>query len=190
MSTRRKYRYKGEEKYLPEWATIYGMGITTLRKRLSAGWSLHDALTTPTRERAKNLPSRKANHVGERHGMLKVVSFAGRNASGELTWKCKCKCGGTRIATTRMLGYVTHCGCQRKGRSRRKGNAPTHDQPCWTCKNYVDGCSWARKEHLPVEGWDATPTIKYQGYTRRGELLSYAIHYCPEYVSDGTEGRL
>ena len=178
MSTRHKYRYNGQEKYLPEWATLYGIGIRSEERRVG---------NTPTKDKLKNLPLRNANHVGEKHGMLKVVAFAGRNASGELTWKCKCKCGGTKIATTRMLSYVTHCGCQRKGRSRRKGDAPTHDQPCWTCQNYVDGCSWARKEHLPVEGWDATPTIKYQGYTRRGELLSYAIHYCPEYVSDGSD---
>lgn len=190
MSAHQKYRYKGQEKYLPEWATIHGISISALRKRLYAGWTLHDALTTPTQRKPKSVLSPKTNHIGEKHGMLKVIAFAGRNKNGEFMWECKCRCGGSRIATSRMLKYVTNCGCQRKGRSRRKGDAPTHDQPCWTCKNYVDGCSWARKEHLPVEGWDATPTTKYQGYTRRGELLSYAIHYCPEYVSDGTEGRL
>lgn len=59
-----------------------------------------------------------------------------------------------------------------------------HMQPCWTCENYVDGCSWSRKEHKPVEGWEAIKTVKHTSYST---MESYEIHYCPEYKNDGTD---
>lgn len=81
--------------------------------------------------------------------------------------------------------YVYSCGCTRV-HPRAKGNAQ-NTQPCWSCRKYAGECSWSRKYPEPVEGWEATPTTKYQGTAR--EITSFAIHYCPEYVSDGTEGQ-
>lgn len=52
------------------------------------------------------------------------------------------------------------------------------EQPCWTCKNYVNGCNWA-KYRLPVEGWKATEGI-IKGYKKN--MKTYHIEYCPEYI--------
>ena len=49
-------------------------------------------------------------------------------------------------------------------------------QPCWTCGNCYDGCSWARA-FVPVNGWKAEKIFKDKDVT-------YNITYCPEYVSD------
>lgn len=59
-----------------------------------------------------------------------------------------------------------------------------HMQPCWTCSKYCGGCSWTKRDPEPVEGWEATPTVK-----RNKGVASpyYAIHYCPEYEWGGTE---
>ena len=59
-------------------------------------------------------------------------------------------------------------------------------QPCWFCKNYVDGCSWSKsKGNVPVEGWIAVPSVKaVDGHS----LNTFQILYCPEFISDGTEG--
>lgn len=47
-------------------------------------------------------------------------------------------------------------------------------QPCITCRNCYDGCSWARTL-TPVKGWIAEPNI------HRGVLWSWRIIECPEY---------
>lgn len=58
---------------------------------------------------------------------------------------------------------------------------PDVNQKCWGCKNVYDGCSWSRKEKVPVRGWDATPTIKRSGGVT---IHSYDIRDCPEFVED------
>lgn len=56
---------------------------------------------------------------------------------------------------------------------------------CWTCKNYAK-CSWSRG--VPVEGWDATPTI-CDFVIRDGEveraIESFCVHSCPCYEDEG-----
>lgn len=93
--------------------------------------------------------------------------------------------GRVRVVIARNLRYVYSCGCTR-AHPRAKGNEQ-NTQPCWSCRKYAGECSWPRKYPEPVEGWEATPTTKYQGTA--GEITPFAIHYCPEYVSDGTEGQ-
>lgn len=62
----------------------------------------------------------------------------------------------------------------------KKKRKPSYQnqQPCWTCKNCINGCSWALFLK-PVEGWNAIPTtiLGYNG----NKLPSYKILYCPEY---------
>ena len=59
----------------------------------------------------------------------------------------------------------------------RKYYRTTTDQPCWTCKNYMNGCSWARSR-TPVEGWNAEKRIMRHG---KKIMESYKIKHCPEY---------
>lgn len=181
----KKYRCNGEELSMLEWSRRVGIRRKTIEGRLNRGWSLEKALTVPVKKRASQR-YRYKDHVGERHGLLTVVKrYDAEDTGGGVRWLCKCKCGGLRIVYSKYLNTVKDCGC---GSKKRKGPVvPNIEQPCWSCQNYIDGCSWSRKEHLPVEGWDAVPTLKYQG--RGGEMRSYAIISCPEYVSDGTEGR-
>lgn len=61
------------------------------------------------------------------------------------------------------------------------------EQKCWTCKKYAGGCSWTRSnddgvQFVPVDGWDASPSVRY-GCGRRA-LESYEIRDCPEYEQD------
>jgi hypothetical protein len=55
---------------------------------------------------------------------------------------------------------------------------------CWDCAKYNGGCNWSAN-HLPVEGWTATPTAIKQVF-RKGEIpisiSSYIVHECPEFV--------
>ena len=55
---------------------------------------------------------------------------------------------------------------------------------CWDCQNAVYGCSWS-KHFVPVEGWDATPTMLYAKDKAHGGVQSYEVHRCPQYVPDG-----
>lgn len=124
---------------------------------------------------------RRTDHTGERHGMLVVDHCLGSGPAGP-KWLCVCDCGKTRVVLARNLRGAYSCGCKARRKADRR---PGHPQPCWTCRNYAGGCSWSQKYPEPVKGWDATPTTKYQG--NAGEVTSFAIHYCPEYVPDGTE---
>lgn len=60
----------------------------------------------------------------------------------------------------------------------RKYYRTTTDQPCWTCKKYIDGCSWARSR-TPVEGWTAEKKVIKSN--TKADIITYKIHYCPEY---------
>lgn len=69
---------------------------------------------------------------------------------------------------------------------------------CWCCENATnDGCSWSRS-FIPVEGWEATPTIIQGGFNAKYELIdgkvvrtqlereihSYKVHSCPQFKPD------
>lgn len=48
---------------------------------------------------------------------------------------------------------------------------------CWNCQNACNsGCSWS-KNFIPVEGWEATPTIS----DRFTNTESYHVHKCPQF---------
>lgn len=52
--------------------------------------------------------------IGQRFGMLTVSGDSGkRSGSGVILWKCKCDCGGEKLATRQQLisGNVVNCGC-------------------------------------------------------------------------------
>lgn len=71
---------------------------------------------------------------------------------------------------------------EREEKKKNRYRRDTSLQPCWTCKNYIDGCSWAR-ELKPVSGWVAEKVIRQE----EGEIgIGYSIEYCPEYEYDGT----
>lgn len=51
--------------------------------------------------------------IGQTFGRLTVISKHGKNANGNVTWLCVCKCGGTKIANGSSLkrGTLQSCGC-------------------------------------------------------------------------------
>jgi hypothetical protein len=56
---------------------------------------------------------RKIEITGQRFGRLVVLSFAGRNKSGQLFWNCKCDCGVMKIIRGSYLRteHTRSCGC-------------------------------------------------------------------------------
>ena len=56
------------------------------------------------------------------------------------------------------------------------------DTLCWGCQNFSK-CSWSRG--VPIEGWDATPTIINE--IHNGNVVntpSFCVHSCPQFVAD------
>jgi hypothetical protein len=53
---------------------------------------------------------------GQTFGKLKVLEKSGHGPDGIL-YRCKCECGGEKIASGRMLrlGKVKSCGCMKRG---------------------------------------------------------------------------
>lgn len=61
------------------------------------------------------MPRKPVNLDGQRFGMLTVQGITDqRNSYGRLLYRCKCDCGGERLATAANLkdGEVTNCGCR------------------------------------------------------------------------------
>lgn len=64
---------------------------------------------------------RFVDQTGRVFGQWKVVSFAGRHASGQLLWNCHCACGADAVLTGNSLkqGNSQSCGrCQSQPRSK------------------------------------------------------------------------
>lgn len=182
MSTARIYTVHGKSLTMRQWAKELELSQKTLRNRLDRGWT-PEATFTPGKKlhRGSATGAHRIDHTGERHGMLVVDHYAGSGPDGP-KWLCVCDCGKTRVVLAKNLKGTFSCGCTVRRHADRRPGRP---QPCWTCRNYAGGCSWSQKYPEPVKGWDATPTTKYQG--NAGEVTSFAIHYCPEYVPDETE---
>jgi hypothetical protein len=53
-----RYEFKGESLTIPQWATRTGIPRNVLGYRIKAGWSLADALTTPTSPQVRRIQRR------------------------------------------------------------------------------------------------------------------------------------
>lgn len=78
--------------------------------------------------------------------------------------------------------------CSRSGKKIKTNCFCYSKQPCWTCKKYINGCSWSRS-FKPVEGWEAEEVLRTYttgtGENRKIETIkSYKIIKCPEYDPD------
>ena len=67
-------------------------------------------------------------------------------------------------------------------KERRQSRRPLKRKHlCWTCQNYVNGCSWS-KNGVPVPGWTATQTPRI--YRGKEIGINYRVHKCPRYLPD------
>ncbi len=74
--------------------------------------------------------------VGQKHGMLTVVSYLGRDKRSNPQWECRCDCGGkVRTLTYQLQRTRTHCGCRTKANKYRPktthGLAHTREYRIW-----------------------------------------------------------
>lgn len=82
------------------------------------------------------------NLVGQRFGMLTVVSQADGRRSGLVLWLCQCDCGGSRITDGQALKWdrSTNCGCKRRTHGQSSANGkrtPTYSS--W--QNMIARCT-------------------------------------------------
>lgn len=68
--------------------------------------------------------------TGQRFGRLTVISFGGRNSTGNYLWKCKCDCGKETVVLRNNLTrkHTTSCGCVRDEMHRKGLFHKTHGQ--------------------------------------------------------------
>lgn len=66
---------------------------------------------------------------GREFGLLTVEEETSRRVSGQIVWKCRCRCGAAAEVCTANLtsGNTISCGCEQVRRSRRRG--VRHDGP-------------------------------------------------------------
>lgn len=82
-----------------------GGEVLVASRALKNGWTTHCGCELPK--------IRYQNLTGKRFGRLTVISIAGRNPMGKITWNCVCDCGGKATATSAQLlaRYKKSCGC-------------------------------------------------------------------------------
>ena len=68
---------------------------------------------------------KKIDLTGHRFGRLVVIREYGRSKDGQVTWLCRCDCGGEVVVTSCHLcrGNTQSCGCLRRERSTKHGCA-------------------------------------------------------------------
>ncbi len=64
--------------------------------------------------------------TGQKHGMLKVINYVGRDELNRAVWQCECACGGQIAAPGIFIRYgrIKSCGCQNNSMQRRKRPTP------------------------------------------------------------------
>lgn len=128
----------GKTMLLTDWARGLGIAHATLRSRLTKGWSLERALTTPNVFKQKAPPQKVAakndgqdlspprekgsgrrhiDRAGKRYGRLVVVRLAGQKGRN-FYWLCKCDCGAEKVAEGNCLvtKMTQSCGCLQRER--------------------------------------------------------------------------
>ena len=63
-----------------------------------------------------------ADLTGKKFNRLTVLGLGERNSSGQIQWKCKCKCGNIVLATTTYLktGHTKSCGCLSREKASKR----------------------------------------------------------------------
>jgi hypothetical protein len=85
-----------------------------------------------------------------------------------------CKGCGKVFTTYRNSQYCSRSCAGNTTKSKK-------DTICWECKRSTGFCSWSEK-FIPVEGWEATPTIiKIANNTGKNKATdeSFIVHKCP-----------
>lgn len=88
---------------------------------------------------------------------------------------CEC-CGKSFLSKSNLKKYCSKA-CTREMRKRRHKE---DGQLCWRCKKACGGCSWSNCLK-PVKDWIADPII-IKGKDGGGDIQSYKIHKCPEFI--------
>jgi hypothetical protein len=64
------------------------------------------------------MPANFIDLIGQRFGLLTVISRAENDTYGQARWNCRCDCGGTSTVLSRSLrkNLSTSCGCRQGNR--------------------------------------------------------------------------
>ncbi len=82
--------------------------------------------------------------TGQRFGRFTALSIAGKNASGNILWLCRCDCGNEKTVPGSELrrGKIRSCGCLRSDSSRHSIAKLKSSRE--TPLGYKHGCSHTR----------------------------------------------
>ena len=116
--TTKWYTINGVTKNLQQWCDEYGINRGAVYTRLKFGWSLENALSTPTKKERD-----RTSLIGKRFGSLVVIAYAGDEYIGKdnnSRWICNCDCGNTTVVGSNKLksGHTKSCGCLQKQKAR------------------------------------------------------------------------
>lgn len=109
--------------------------------------------------------------AGLRFDRLRVVSESGRNAAGQVTWLCRCDCGGSTVAAGSRLvhGGTRSCGCLAQDLATTHGYAKHPLYAVW--RQMLGRCENPKHK-------------QYGDYGARGITVCDAWHEVSQFIAD------
>jgi len=107
--------------------------------------------------------------IGDRYGRLTVLSFYGKDAHGNRSWRCLCQCGNQWIVSQGNIrsGKAQSCGCYRREKTAKK--------------NRTHGCAGRGKPTPEYRAWHGMmqrcyykKSVSYRRYGAKG----IKVHPC------------
>lgn len=90
---------------------------------------------------------RKIDLSGRQYGSLTVISYAGKQKSGQSLWLCECSCSDKTRKVIQggnlQNGNIKSCGCFRREANTTHGMFGTRTYNCW--RSMLDRCSKPKK---------------------------------------------
>jgi hypothetical protein len=125
--------------------------------------------------------SKKLNIVGNRYGMLEVLSYVGKDKHSKTLWMCRCDCGKMTevIGSNLQKGNSNSCGCARKDSITKHGGSRNRSYYTWRgmmrrCYNLNDKAYIKYGEagiNVCKEWHDYTNFVEDMGEPSEGESL-------------------
>lgn len=127
----RKHDVHGQMLTTSELAAVAGIPIHGVFRRLNAGWTIAEIISTPT-----ITPKHVA--IGDRFGKLVVVAPGPIGNHNKRRWLCRCDCGQRDVLCREdglKIGDTASCGCLRRQTAKQSGAQRRRDMVGFTMES-------------------------------------------------------
>lgn len=105
----RMITFNGKTMNVKTWAEVAGITYVSLRSRLSLGWSIERALTTPTRQRGGKKRGRRKRGDFVKDKRFTILEATEQRDGDSIVYVCRCRnCGSEVMVPSRQLKDIAN----------------------------------------------------------------------------------